>query len=104
MENESRERGGETSNDEQGTELFEDSDAGAIEERRNDTPPESRGIFRQPWFLLSFIFFVAATVLFLLAHTDAAFVTAALAISAWFWNMRVRLKRQYGIRKQNRER
>ncbi|HYH83908.1 MAG TPA: hypothetical protein VEX60_00410 [Pyrinomonadaceae bacterium] len=104
MENDSRERGDESSDEETGTDAFEDSGAVAGEERRDGSEQESRGVFRQTWLILSCLFIIAAAILLLLSRTDAAFVAAALGVSAWFWNMRVRLKRQYGIRKQNRER
>lgn len=103
MENDSRKRGDESSNEETGTDVFEDSAVVAGEARRNDSAPESRGLFRQMWLILSCLLFIVAAVLLTLSRTDAAFVAAALAVSAWFWNMRVKLKRQYGIRKHNRE-
>jgi Flp pilus assembly protein TadB len=93
-----------SSDEETETDVFEDSDAVAGEARRNDSAPESRGLFRQTWLILSCLLFIAAAVLLTLSRTDAAFVAAALAVSAWFWNMRLKLKRQYGIRKHNRER
>lgn len=78
-----------------------DEDAGAVagEEHRDDS-----GVFHQAWLILSCLLIVVAAVLLLLSNTDAAFVAAALGISAWFWNLRKKLKRQYGIRKQSRER
>lgn len=102
MENDSRERSGESSAEEIETDA--DEDAGGGEERREDSASDNGGIFRQPWLILSCLFIIIATVLLLFSRMDAAFVAAALGVSAWFWNMRVRLKRQYGIRKHNRER
>lgn len=99
MENDSRGRSGDSSTEEIGTDADEDVAVGADEEHRDGS-----GIFRQAWLILSCLLIVAAAVLLLLSHTDAAFVVAALGISAWFWNMRLKLKRQYGIQKQNRER
>ncbi|MBC7933459.1 MAG: hypothetical protein H7Z38_23100 [Rubrivivax sp.] len=102
MEKDSRERSGDAS-----AEVIEtdaDDDAGVGEERREESASDNGGIFRQPWLILSCLFIIIASIMLLLSRTDAAFVAAALGVSAWFWNMRVRLKRQYGIRKHNRER
>jgi hypothetical protein len=104
VENDSRERDDESSDEKMGTDAFEDSGALAGEDRRGDSARESRSAFRKPWLILSCILFVVAAVLLALSRLDAAFVAAALGVSAWFWNMRVRLKQQYGIRKHKRER
>jgi Flp pilus assembly protein TadB len=104
LENDSRERKGESTKEETATQEFEDSGAVEGEERRDAAASESHGVYRKSWLVLSCLLFIAAAILLLLSRTDAAFVAAALGVSAWFWNLRVKLKRQYGIRKPNRER
>ena len=104
MENDSTEQGGKASDGETGTDVFEDSGALAREKGRDESPSESPPLFLQTWLILSCLLFIAAAILLLFSRTDAAFVAAVLGVSAWFWNVRVRLKRQYGIRKHDRER
>lgn len=98
MKNDSREQGGDSSTEDTGMDADEDVGAGAGEGRREDSASDDPSVFRQPFLILSCLLIVAAAVLLLLSLMDMAFVVAALGVSAWFWNMRVRLKRQHGIR------
>ena len=100
METDSRERRGVTSAEENELDGDEDVSEVAYEAPRDDLASVNQGILGQPWLILSFLLIVAAAALILLSHTDSAFVAIALGISAWFWNMRMRLKRRYG--KQSR--
>jgi Flp pilus assembly protein TadB len=54
------------------------------------------------WLVATAAFLIAAAVLLLRSNTDAAFVTAALGVCAWFLNVRDRLKREHGLRKRGR--
>jgi Flp pilus assembly protein TadB len=54
-------------------------------------------IFRQPWLVVACLLLVASVVLLLLSRADAAFVCAALGVSAWFWNVRAGLKRKHDL-------
>ena len=56
-------------------------------------------LFRQPWLVVACLLLVAAVALLLLSHPDAAFVCAALGVSAWFWNVRGELKRKHDLKK-----
>ena len=56
-------------------------------------------LFRQPWLVVACLLLVAAAALLLLSHADAAFVCAALGVSAWFWNVRGELKRKHDLKK-----
>jgi Flp pilus assembly protein TadB len=100
LESDSRNQRGETSAEE--TETDDGVAAFAGEERRDGSASDARGMLRQPWLILSFVLIAAAAVFLLLSHTDAAFVAIALGVCAWFWNLRVRLKRQYGIKSGRR--
>ena len=100
MENDSRERDGVSSDEETGTDVFEGSGAGEV--HRDDSASNSRYILRQSWLILSGLLLIASAVLLLLARTNAAFVVAALGVSAWFWNMRVSLKREHNIKSGRR--
>jgi Flp pilus assembly protein TadB len=101
LKNDSREQSGHSSTEEIGTD-DEDVAAFAGEQRRDDSASDGLGVFRQPWLILSGLFIIAAAVLLLLSRTDAAFVALALGVSAWFWNMRVRLKREHNIKSGRR--
>jgi hypothetical protein len=59
-------------------------------------------LFRQPWLVVACILLAAAAVLLFLSRTNAAFVVAALGVSAWFWNVRGNLIRQHGLEKRGR--
>jgi hypothetical protein len=73
----------------------------AGEERgRDDSTDDGFKVFRQPWFVVACLFLVASATLLLLSNPDAAFVCAALGVSAWFWNVRANLKRKYKLEKQ----
>jgi hypothetical protein len=67
---------------------------------RDDSTDDGFKVFKQPWFIVACLFLVASATLLLLSHPDAAFVCAALGVSAWFWNVRVNLKRKYKLKKQ----
>jgi len=63
---------------------------------------EGFNLFRQPWLVVACILLAAAAVLLLLSRTDAAFVVAALGVSAWFWNVRENLRREHGLERRGR--
>ncbi|HYY95489.1 MAG TPA: hypothetical protein VE713_13295 [Pyrinomonadaceae bacterium] len=68
--------------------------------RRDDRDDSANGdfnIFRQPWLVVACLLLVASVVLLLLSRADAAFVCAALGVSAWFWNVRAGLKRKHDL-------
>jgi hypothetical protein len=64
---------------------------------REDSANGDFNIFRQPWLVVACLLLVASVVLLLLSRADAAFVCAALGVSAWFWNVRVGLKRKHDL-------
>jgi hypothetical protein len=80
------------------------ADAGdAGEEReRDDATYDGFNVLKQPWLVVACLFLVASAILLLLSHPDAAFVCAALGVSAWFWNVRGQLKRKHNLKKQGR--
>ena len=104
MEKDSRARDGDASNEELRTDADDDFGEVAYEERRDVCAPDIRCVHRHAWLICSLLFIIAALVLLLLSHRDAAFVALALGVSALFWNMRLKLKRQYGINKRSRKR
>jgi hypothetical protein len=71
-------------------------DAHAV--RENVGGPHGRGPLREhAWLFASFALLAAAAVLLWLARTDAAFVAAALGVSAWFLDVREGLKRRHDL-------
>jgi len=68
--------------------------------RRDDPAPEAAGVFKQPWLVVACLLLAASVVMLLLSHADAAFVCAALGVSAWFWNVRADLKRKHDLKKR----
>lgn len=58
----------------------------------------SRGPLRERlWLVLSVALLAAAAVLLWLGHSGAAFVAAALGVCAWFFDMRMGLKRRHDL-------
>ena len=53
--------------------------------------------FARVWRLLAYALLAATLVLLYLRHTEAAFVTAALGVSAWFLNVRAGIKRKHDL-------
>jgi len=53
--------------------------------------------FARAWRLLAYALLAATLVLIYLRHNEAAFVTAALAASAWFLNVRTAVKRKHDL-------
>jgi len=49
------------------------------------------------WLFVSIALLGAAAVLLWLAYTNAAFVLAALGVCAWFFDMRMGLKRRHDL-------
>jgi hypothetical protein len=49
------------------------------------------------WLVVSLALLAAAAVLLWLAYAGAAFVLAALGVSAWFFDMRMALKRKHDL-------
>jgi hypothetical protein len=60
-----------------------------------DSPSPRPGVFTQSWLIVASLLLIAAAVLLWYSKPEAAFVTAALGVSAWFLNMRGNLKRKY---------
>ena len=50
--------------------------------------------FSQWWLVAACVCLLAAVCLWLLGHADAAFVTAALGVLAWFLNVRSQLRQK----------
>ena len=72
----------------------------ADEETEGASERDGFNLFRQPWLVVACLLLAAAAALLLLSHADAAFVVAALGVSAWFWNVRGNLKRKYKLEKR----
>jgi len=49
------------------------------------------------WLVVSIALLASAAVLLLLGHTSAAFVAAALGVCAWFFDVRMGLKRRHDL-------
>jgi hypothetical protein len=64
--------------------------------------PRGPSVVERLWLVAAAAFLTAAAFLLLRSHTDAAFVTAALGVCAWFLNVRDRLKREHNLRKRGR--
>jgi Flp pilus assembly protein TadB len=63
-------------------------------------PSAGRFIFEQAWLVVACVLLIAATVLLYLGYPSAAFVAAALGVSAWFLNVRNGLKRKHDLVKR----
>ena len=68
-------------------------------EGRGRTAHDGFNLFKHPWLVAACLLLAASATLLLLSHTEAAFVCAALGISAWFWNVRGELKRKHNLKK-----
>ena len=53
--------------------------------------------FARAWRLLAYALLAATLTLLYLRHDEVAFVTAALAASAWFLNVRTAVKRKHDL-------
>ena len=49
------------------------------------------------WLVVSIALLASAAVLFFLGYTNAAFVAAALGVCAWFFDVRMGLKRRHDL-------
>jgi len=56
--------------------------------------------FERGWMAVAAVLLFAAAVLLYLELSNAAFVVAALGLSAWFWNVRNGLKRKHDLVKR----
>jgi hypothetical protein len=56
--------------------------------------------FEHGWLVVACVLLVASATLLYLGRSSAAFVTAALGISAWFLNVRTGLKRKHNLVKR----
>jgi Flp pilus assembly protein TadB len=72
------------------------------ESTRDDETTDSGGRFdfERGWMAVAVLLLVAAAALLYLARPNAAFVVAALGVSAWFINVRNGLKRQHDLVKR----
>ena len=68
--------------------------------RRAEAASSARTVFQQAWLVVAVVLLIVALVLLLRSRTDAAFVTAALGVCAWFLNVRNGLKRKHGLRRE----
>ena len=59
-----------------------------------ETPADAAPRFPHLWLVAACLCLLAAAALWLLGHADAAFVAAALGVVAWFFNVRVQLRRK----------
>ena len=59
--------------------------------------PRGRFEFERGWMVVAVLLLVAAAVLLYLGRPSAAFVVAALGMSAWFLNVRNGLKRRHDL-------
>jgi Flp pilus assembly protein TadB len=73
------------------------ADSAVRSDDRDDSANGDFSLFRQPWLVVACLLLVASVVLLLLSRADAAFVCAALGVSAWFWNVRAGLKRKHDL-------
>lgn len=69
---------------------------------RDESAPARRGRFdfERGWMAVACVLLVAAAALFYLRRPSAAFVAAALGMSAWFWNVRNGIKRKHDLVKR----
>ena len=58
--------------------------------------------FERGWMAVAAVLLFAAAVLLYLRLSNAAFVVAALGLSAWFWNVRNGLRRKHDLVKRGR--
>lgn len=82
-----------------------DEESGGIErgESTRDSGATAAGHrfdFKRGWMFIAVLLLVAAAALLYLARPNAAFVVAALAVSAWFLNVRNGLKRRHDLVKR----
>jgi Flp pilus assembly protein TadB len=75
---------------------------GATPSDRRATPSGARFVFEQAWMVVACSLLIASAVILYLGHPSAAFVAAALGVSAWFLNVRTNLKRKHNLVKQGR--
>jgi hypothetical protein len=67
-------------------------------EREHAGTHNSRAFMRERlWLVVSLALLAAAAVLLWLAYASAAFVLAALGVSAWFFDVRMGLKRKHDL-------
>jgi Flp pilus assembly protein TadB len=92
VETESREARGEPP--------LEETEARVDERRAEVASPARRVVFEQAWLAVAVVLLIVALVFLLRSQTDAAFVTAALGVCAWFLNVRNGLKRKHGLGRQ----
>jgi hypothetical protein len=64
------------------------------------TNARGRFDFERGWMAVAVLLLVASAALLYLARPNAAFVVAALGVSAWFLNVRNSLKRQHDLVKR----
>src|SRR5436305_1623941 len=76
----------------------------AREDESGESGPTSHrpSVLEQLWLIVAVVLLIAAAILLLRSHTDAAFGTAALGVCAWFLNFRDRLKREHRLQKRGR--
>jgi hypothetical protein len=66
--------------------------------RERDVSPDRRAFMRERlWLVVSIALLASAGVLLWLAYTNAAFVAAALGVCAWFYDVRMGLKRKHDL-------
>jgi hypothetical protein len=81
----------------------EESDRTGRDESTRVTDATDAGVrfdFERGWLAVAFVLLVAAAALLYAARPNAAFVVAALGVSAWFLNVRNGLKRKHDLVKR----
>ena len=80
----------------------EPDDVGGDESARAVEEPSARGRFEfeRGWMVVAGLLLIAAAVLLYVRWPSAAFVVAALGLSAWFLNVRNGLKRKHDLVKR----
>ena len=66
-------------------------------EGRAESPNRRASVRERLWLVVSIALLAAAAVTLWLAHVNAAFVLAALGLCAWFFDLRMGLKRRHDL-------
>jgi hypothetical protein len=82
--------------------MEESDERGDVESTRGGelTTSGGRFIFGQAWMAVACALLFTAAILLYLGRSNAAFVVAALGVSAWFLNVRTNLKRTHNLVKR----
>jgi hypothetical protein len=64
---------------------------------RLDSPTTSSFVRERPWLVVAVALLASAAVLLWLGYSNAAFVAAVLGVCAWFFDVRMGLKRRHDL-------